>query len=129
MDERDSMTEQERATSVLDPAAMENLREVAGGDTVFLVELIGAFLDDAPRLLAGMRQALEDGDAALLRRSAHNLKSNGAEFGATALSELCQEMETTARAGALAGALEELARIEAECEKAQAALRIVKRQL
>jgi len=129
MDRRDGITEQEQATSVLNPAALENLREIAGGDTVFLVELIDAFLDDAPRILAGMRQALEDGDAALLRQSAHSLKSNSAEFGAMALSKLCQEMEMIARAGVLAGALEKLTRIEAEYAKAQAALETAKRQL
>jgi len=116
------MAESKRVMGILDPAALENLREMAGGDTEFLVDLIDTFLADAPQMLADMRQALADGNAALLRRSAHSLKSNSAEFGATALSALCRELEELAKASALDGVSEKIAQAEAEYAKTQAAL-------
>ena len=41
------------------------------------------------------------GDAALVRRAAHTLKSSAANLGATALSKLCGTLEAQALAGEL----------------------------
>lgn len=89
----------------LDPAAVERLRSIAGsGPPGALARLAEAFLDGAPRLLAGMAEAAGSGDLPALERAAHTLKSNAAGFGATALSDLCREIETRARAGKVEGA-------------------------
>ena len=92
----------------LDPAAAENLRQLGGDE--FVAELVQTFLDEAPVLLA----ALQGSDAAEVRRAAHTLKSNAATFGATRLSDLCQELETQARAGDGMSAPELADGIEAE---------------
>ena len=120
------MVESEQATEALDLAALENLREMIGGDDEFLVELIDTFLADAPQMLADMRQAAADGDAAVLHRAAHSLKSNSAEFGAMTLSELCRELEAMGKASTLDGADEKVARAETEYEKAKVALEAVR---
>jgi HPt (histidine-containing phosphotransfer) domain-containing protein len=117
------MVEPQRTTEVLDPAALENLRIMVGGDDAFLLELVDTFLDDAPGLLADMRRALEEGDIVLLRRSAHSLKSNSAEFGATDLHGLCRELEDMAKAGALDGTPAKIAQVEVEYERVRSALR------
>lgn len=114
---------------VLDPAALENLRETVGGDVEFMVELMNTFLEDAPRMLADMHQALESGDAVLLRRSAHSLKSNSAEFGAMDLSELCRELEALSKNGSIEGAEELVGRIKAEFTDVKAALEAVRDEL
>jgi HPt (histidine-containing phosphotransfer) domain-containing protein len=93
---------------LLDPAALEGLREIGGDE--FVTDLIETFLADAPPLLAALRGS----DADEVRRAAHTLKSNGATFGATRFSELCRELELLAKSGDLAGASELAARIEAE---------------
>ncbi len=77
----------------LDPAALDNLRDTTGGDPAFLAELIDTFLEDAPPLLNNLQQALGKEDAAGVRLAAHSLKSNGADFGATTFSALCQQLE------------------------------------
>jgi histidine phosphotransfer protein HptB len=92
----------------LDPAALEQLRDLGGDD--FVVELAATFLGEAPPLLAALRGS----DVDEVRRAAHTLKSNGATFGATRLSELCRELEEQARAGDLSGAPALADRIEAE---------------
>jgi two-component system sensor histidine kinase/response regulator len=109
-------------SSVLDPAALERLRDMAGGDADFLNEMFATFLDDAPGMLAEMRRSLEKRDAATLRRVAHSLKSNSADFGAKALSDLCREVEMMGKGGTLDGVAEKLASIEAEWIRVRAAL-------
>jgi len=95
---------------------------VVGGDADFLAELMDIFLEDAPQMLAEMSQAVEDSDAAVLRRAAHSLKSNSADFGAMALSNLCRELEGMGKAGTLAGAAEKVVQAGAEYERVQGAL-------
>jgi CheY-like chemotaxis protein len=101
-----------RPRAVLDPGALERLG-VTPADGEFVAELVDALLREAPGLL----QTLRGADA---RRAAHTLKSNARVFGATALAELCQELEALAKADHLAdtppscsvGSTSEYARVE-----------------
>jgi HPt (histidine-containing phosphotransfer) domain-containing protein len=110
--------------SVLDISALDNLRDMVGGDSDFLIELINTFLDDAPRMLSEMRQGIADGDAVLFHRAAHSLKSNSAEFGATALSAMCRELETMSKGGSLdlTAIADRVTQVEAEFARVRAAL-------
>ncbi|HET7169985.1 MAG TPA: Hpt domain-containing protein [Candidatus Limnocylindrales bacterium] len=83
----------------LDPAAMERLLEITGGDIEFVDELVDTFIDDATTQLDGLRAAVADGDAATAVRPAHSLKSNSVNVGATTLAELCRALEADGRAG------------------------------
>jgi HPt (histidine-containing phosphotransfer) domain-containing protein len=108
----------------LDSRALESLKDL--GDDAFLAEVIDAFLGDAPGLLAALRTSHVAGDAEVLRRAAHTLKSNGQTFGAARFSELCRELEQRAKSGDLDGAAELIGRIEREypaLEQELAALR------
>jgi CheY-like chemotaxis protein/HPt (histidine-containing phosphotransfer) domain-containing protein len=117
----------EAKVEVLDPKALEKLRNMVGGDTEFLAELIDTFLEDAPLLLEEMQQALWADDAAVLRRAAHNLKSNSAEFGATLLHELCRELEEMGKAGTMVGAAEKVEQASVEFNRVQSALEVERR--
>jgi CheY-like chemotaxis protein len=75
------------ARPVLDPDDLERLRDLVGGNTVTLADLITDFLADSPALV----QALSDPDS--VDHAAHTLKSLGATFGATDLARLCQQVE------------------------------------
>lgn len=99
---------------VIDPAVIGGLLAMLGGSTESMGDLIDTFLDDAPRLLAQLRDDLVAGDAGGVRRIAHGLKSNGADFGATRLTELCRELETVGKSEDLTRAPGLLERIEAE---------------
>jgi CheY-like chemotaxis protein len=83
-----------RPRAVVDPGALERLG-VTPADREFAAELVDALLREAPGLL----QTLRGADA---RRAADTLKSNARVFGATALAELCQELEALAKADHLA---------------------------
>jgi HPt (histidine-containing phosphotransfer) domain-containing protein len=68
--------------------------------------VLGAMIDSAPRLLAGLQKALTDGNANEFRRSAHSLKANAATVGANALAQSFQTLESLGDAGDLATATE-----------------------
>ncbi|MDH4137666.1 MAG: Hpt domain-containing protein [Anaerolineae bacterium] len=121
------MTKEAKVDRVLNPAALENLREMIGGDPDFLAELMDTFLNEAPQLLADMRQAVEDRDAAGLRLAAHSLKSNSTDFGAMTLSNLCWELEGMGKAGTLDGVAEKVAQVEAEYERVKPAMEAVRK--
>lgn len=111
----------------LDGPTVERLRETLGDD--FVVELIDTFLADAEPLLSDLKKGVANSDATLLRRSAHTLKSNSANFGALTLSSLCKELEETGKAGETAIDAEKIALVETEFARARAALEEVKEGL
>jgi CheY-like chemotaxis protein len=107
------------ALATIDTAVLESL-EVEMGDA--MPELIALYFENAPKLLADMRQAAVQGDAALLARAAHTLKPSSAILGAIPLATLCEELEVMGRTGVLEGAAEKLEQVEAEYERVKAAL-------
>jgi CheY-like chemotaxis protein/HPt (histidine-containing phosphotransfer) domain-containing protein len=107
----------------IDPAALQNLRELVGDDEAFLKELINTFLQDAPNLVEDMGRAIKAGDAPALRLAAHTLKSNSADFGAMKLSDLSKTLELMGRDETLDGAAELMPQVIKEYQKAEAVLR------
>jgi HPt (histidine-containing phosphotransfer) domain-containing protein len=108
--------------NIIDPTALQAMLEMVGGDTAFLAEMIDTYLADSPQLLADLGQAVDGGNAELLRRAAHSLKSNSAGFGAHALAALARQLEDLGKQGSTAGAAPLLAAAGAEYERVQAAL-------
>jgi CheY-like chemotaxis protein len=113
---------------VLDPKALENLVSMLGGEFDYLVELIDSFLEDAPKLLDELGQFIESGNAAGIRRVAHSLKSNGADFGAARFSDLCKKLEMQGKSGEIAGAADLAAQIRAEYGNVEMALATIRRE-
>lgn len=79
----------------IDSAIFNELKQISGED--FITELIDAFLDDAPTMLANMEAALASKDVESFRRNAHSLKSNANTFGAAELGALAKELELMAK--------------------------------
>jgi HPt (histidine-containing phosphotransfer) domain-containing protein len=77
--------------ATIDAATFAELQESAGAD--FVKELVQTFLEEAPGMLAELREALAAGHADTFRRAAHSLKSNSLTFGALALAALARELE------------------------------------
>ncbi len=104
----------------IDRAVLEELRQIMGEDAPeLLTDLIETFLSDAPNRLDAMQKALHDREATKLFRAAHTLKTSSATFGATALSECCEQIEMIA-AESRWGALDRLIEFaQKEYEKVQ----------
>jgi len=101
----------------IDRNAFAELQSTAG--TEFVAELVDTFVEDAPRMLAELRDAQAAGAADRFRRAAHSLKSNASTFGASRLAALARELEL---GGIPADALP-IGALQSEFERAAAALK------
>ncbi|MDQ4028550.1 MAG: Hpt domain-containing protein, partial [Actinomycetota bacterium] len=107
--------------AAIDRATLDELVvSLGGGDVV--ARLISMFLSDAPKLLESLGRALAEGDGQEVRRAAHTLKSSSATFGATALSQLCGQLEAMGKADAIEEASELLRGAETHYEQVRDAL-------
>jgi len=106
---------------IIDNGALEELRELLGGDDD-LKDFINSFYQEAPRMLGDMQVAGKIGDAKGLRLAAHALKSNSAEFGAKTLAGLCRDIEGQAKDGRLDGLNEKVKQARIEYERVRTAL-------
>jgi two-component system sensor histidine kinase/response regulator len=108
---------------IIDQRTLDALLDSLGGDADFLMELVDAYLDSTPGLLAAMRQATAAGDPAGLQRAAHTLKTGSANMGAMALAAQCKELEDIGKSGSLGGADARIDAVAAAYEGVAAALR------
>lgn len=76
---------------IVDRVVFDELSSTTGAD--FVQELVDTFAEEAPGLLAQMRDAQSTGAADPFRRAAHSLKSNALTFGALRLGQLARELE------------------------------------
>jgi HPt (histidine-containing phosphotransfer) domain-containing protein len=104
---------------VLDHNMLDELREIAGDETV---RIIGLFLEDAPRLIARLESASTIPDLEAMRDAAHTLKSSSANVGAMALSTAAKRVELGARAQKLDRPAVAVALVIAEYARARMSL-------
>ena len=90
-----------------------------GGDAELLKEIAVLFLDDYPKSLCELREAVQAGDAKRVERSAHGLKGSVSNFGARPAVEAALQLETMGRAQKLV----EVEQVLRTLELALAALR------
>jgi HPt (histidine-containing phosphotransfer) domain-containing protein len=102
-----------------------NLSQSLGEDIVLelLPELSLMYLESAPQLLTEMRQAIALGDTRKLREAAHTLKGSSGSMGLTMFATLCQEVESSAKEGALEKAVVQLSYSEIEYKKVESVLK------
>ncbi len=60
--------------------------------------IIGIFLENAPRMITGLKDSVEKGDTGSISSCAHSLKGSSANLGGVALSGLANEIEAAAKA-------------------------------
>ena len=91
----------DRPVAVVDDIIDEATLERVGGDAELLAEVSQLFIEDAPRQLQAIRDALNRQDAAALHRAAHTLKGSASNFGAARLVEEAYALEQIGRSGIL----------------------------
>jgi signal transduction histidine kinase/CheY-like chemotaxis protein/HPt (histidine-containing phosphotransfer) domain-containing protein len=107
----------------LDPQRWAYLRTAAGADrAAFVDKYIDLFVNDAERRLQALRAALHTRQADLLAREAHALKAGCLQIGASAMVELCKELQKTGRAESLEGVDITLNRLDEEFNRTKEAL-------
>ena len=104
-----------RENRPIDKLVLARLREFEDKDAPnFLADLIDSFLKDTPPKLHTLETAIDNGDAAILARAAHNLKGSTGSLGATGMVALCIELEDAAKQHLLHLAGDILVRLQAE---------------
>jgi HPt (histidine-containing phosphotransfer) domain-containing protein len=68
---------------------------------VLLAEVVEIFLEEAPRQIAGMKRAIEQGSARTAAEIAHSLKGQLAYFGIAEVSNQARRLEELGREGKL----------------------------
>ena len=84
------------------------------GDARLLGELAQIFIQEAPRMLGDIRQAVEKQDAKALEKAAHALKGSVGYFGLKEVVETALKLERIGRSEELEGAAAALRRLEEE---------------
>jgi PAS domain S-box-containing protein len=74
-----------------------SLLERVEGDQELLVEMVHLFQQDAPNLVAALKDALQRGDMNVLERSAHSLKGAAGNLSAKAVAAAALQLEKDAK--------------------------------
>ncbi len=107
----------------LDTTILNDLKALGGDDDPeFFLTLVDQFLEDLPRHLEGIQQALEHQDLEALVKAAHTCKGSSRSIGATCLADISYTLEAMGREGTLEGANEQFTQWLKEQERTTQAL-------
>lgn len=98
------------------------LMEEIDDDRAFLAESLKMLEEDAPKLLAVIRDGLDQSDAESVCQNAHTLKSMVGNFFAKPCFDAAYNIETLSRQGDLNGMDKALANLETEINRLIVAL-------
>jgi two-component system sensor histidine kinase/response regulator len=98
------------------------LRESVGGNEALAQRIAALFVEQCPRLMAAVRDAVDRGDAAALFDGAHTLKGAVANFPAPAAFEAAERLETIGRGGDLMAARDAYTALEQAIDRLQTEL-------
>ncbi len=88
-----------------------------GGDQALLRELVGIFIDDGPKRLEALREAMTASDVQQLEQVAHSLKGSAAILGASRLQQSALALEEAAHDGRAENGGDLVAAIARELER------------
>ena len=108
---------------VLDRQVLDQLSDLQSTeDPELLTRVLTMYVVESPKAMAKLKQAVADGDAPEITRTAHSLKSTSANVGATTMSKLCADLQAAGKIADLGAARTLLARADAEYDRVQTAL-------
>ena len=105
---------QEEPAGIEAPVDLPAALRWVDGDHELLAELIGIFLEDCPRKLHALEQAVQASHAIEVRQTAHSLKGMVACFSTKSAHGLANEMEGLGQAGDLSKASDLLTTLRLE---------------
>ncbi len=109
----------------LDPSQIELLLSLDDGQGEALAEIVNEYLSVSDELRAEITRLVSEADCDALERTVHTLKGASANVGATALVDLCADLERRAREAQLGDAAGLVEHLEAEFERVRDALQVV----
>ena len=106
----------------MQPIDLSTALSATDGDVDLLREVIGSFLDEYPKLLIELANAIELGDFARVRRASHTIKGTLRIFGDLSAREIAGELEEM-------GKTECLTLADAKCKSLKLSLAALHQQL
>ena len=91
--------------------------EQVDGDLELLAEIVNIFIEDCPKMMSGIEDALDRADAEALARSAHTVKGCVGNFGANGAFESALTLEEVGRRGSVDGGREVFEELTALVER------------
>ena len=108
------------ADSALDPKVIDSLRKLTPeGEADVLSEVLQLFLEEVPKKIRALQEAVHAGDAAEAGRVAHSLKGSSGNIGADSMMDVCRRIDDLARAGDLAATAPLLPSLTSEYHRAE----------
>jgi CheY-like chemotaxis protein len=118
----DSGSPENVTENYLDRNSLDNIRSLGPSGPRMLSAVIGIYLNDSPILLDRLNEIFDAADAEGVARAAHALKSTSSGVGATALAEMCKQLEDIARGNSIDDAGTLIPKIRLEYVKVKEAL-------
>jgi HPt (histidine-containing phosphotransfer) domain-containing protein len=85
------------ASEIIDYSVLESFRDFQQpGEPDLVGKLIDLFIADTTKRISVIKRAILDGDAAILKREAHNAKGGAGNIGARRMAACCRELEQAA---------------------------------
>ena len=117
-------TEEPDWTTLNLPVALELL----SGDEELLKEIAEMFVDECPKMMKELEEAIAGRDHRVIGRAAHSIKGVVANFGAQAASESALRLEVMGSQGELAGVAEAWSLLEKEIKRLMPAITALARE-
>ena len=109
---------------VLDQQVLDQLKELQNSDNPdLLARVLTLYMQESPKEMARLAEAVSNNDADAVGNAAHSLKSSSGNVGATAMTQLCTQLQSAGRSGDLDFASELYPQIVAEQQRVQTALK------
>lgn len=100
----------------IDKEKYDELKELGGGSSDLLLELVDKYLENTPGLLADAKKALAEGDMKKLDYCVHTMKGSSLSLGLKPVSEKLVAMNQKTKAEDTADLEEELNSIDQDIE-------------
>lgn len=101
---------------------MDTIMEIVGGDEQLMSELVTVTLEETPRMMERLENAIRSGNSDAVRLEAHSLKSSVTIFGADAATDAALELESAGREQDLTDAVEIFAELRRQVDELMALL-------
>jgi len=98
------------------------------GASELLTVLIDTYLEESPKILQRMGEAIAQEEPTAMGMAAHTLKSSSASLGAINLSKICQQLEHLGQSQSTIDASQIMSRIELEYDRVKMALKSERQQ-
>jgi CheY-like chemotaxis protein len=101
----------------------DQAREQLGGSEAMIVDLAALFVEECPKLVQAVQDAIDQGNLAELRRNAHTLKGSARVFFAQPTVDAAYRLEMMGRHGDLTGVHEAVEGLRYEVDRLMPALK------